>query len=402
MATIQLRQVSKKFGDTYAVRPFDMTIQNGEFVVLLGPSGCGKTTTLRMISGLEAVTGGQILIDGRDVTWNHPSDRDIAFVFQFFALYPHMSVRENIAFTLEAQKAPKAEIDRRVAEVAQLLQIGHLLKLRPKSLSGGDRQRVALARALVRRPAAFLMDEPLGALDADFRSNMRAEIKRLHMAQRATTVYVTHDQIEAMAMGDRIVVMSNATVQQIGTPGEVYYDPANLFVARFIGSPGMNLLRGTYTDGIVTLPGDNPYAVPEPWRPILDKQVAGEQVVLGFRPEGAALTPNGPLQAQVFAEDLHGAYAMVHLALAGEEPDSSSPDVLAGAGATSGAARSGVGDPIVHVRAGRDVQTPIGSLLRFDLKPELVRFFDARSEAALPRPVMIPAVPSPAVEATHG
>jgi multiple sugar transport system ATP-binding protein len=228
MATIELRQVSKKFGDSYAVRPFDMTIRDGEFVVLLGPSGCGKTTTLRMISGLEAVTSGQILIDGRDVTWNHPSDRDIAFVFQFFALYPHMSVRENISFTLEAQKAPKAEIERRVAEVAKLLQIEHLLKLRPKSLSGGDRQRVALARALVRRPAAFLMDEPLGALDADFRSLMRAEIKRLHLAQHATTVYVTHDQVEALAMGDRIVVMSNAT----GIPSQKDGGPSSTSTSR--------------------------------------------------------------------------------------------------------------------------------------------------------------------------
>ena len=256
MATIELQQVEKKFGEVYAVKPMDMTIDDGEFVVLLGPSGCGKTTTLRMISGLEAVTGGRILIDGRDVTWNHPSDRDIAFVFQFFALYPHMSVRENIAFTLEAQKVPKAEIDAPRRRCGPPAANRASAQAAPASLSGGDRQRVALARALVRRPAAFLMDEPLGALDADFRAIMRAEIKRLHLAQHATTVYVTHDQIEAMAMGDRIVVMSNAEVQQIGTPAEVYYNPSNLFVARFIGSPGMNLVARRYdAGGVVVLAG---------------------------------------------------------------------------------------------------------------------------------------------------
>jgi multiple sugar transport system ATP-binding protein len=378
MATIELRQVSKIFGDTYAVRPFDMTIADGEFVVLLGPSGCGKTTTLRMISGLEAVTGGQILIDGRDVTWNHPSDRDIAFVFQFFALYPHMSVRDNIAFTLEAQQTPKAEIQRRVAEVARLLQIEHLLRLRPRSLSGGDRQRVALARALVRRPAAFLMDEPLGALDADFRSIMRAEIKRLHLAHHATTVYVTHDQIEAMAMGDRIVVMSNATVQQIGAPAEVYHDPANLFVARFIGSPGMNLVRGDYAEGTVQLPGENRLAVLDEWRPVLDEQVEGKPVILGFRPEAAIPAADGAWQGQVYADDLHGAFAMIHLALDGP-----------------------AAEHMVHVRAARDTHPTIGETLRFNLDPTMIRFFDAESEQALPRPAPSVAVSDPAAEVAH-
>src|SRR5512147_845239 len=222
MATIELIQVSKKFADLDAVKPMDLTIKDGEFVVLLGPSGCGKTTTLRMISGLETVTGGKILLNGRDVTWRHPSERDIAFVFQFYALYPHISVRQNIAFPLQAQGESRETIEQRVRAVVKLLQIEHLLAARPGKLSGGDQQRVALARALVRRPAAFLMDEPLGALDADFRESMRAEIKRLHIDQHATTVYVTHDQIEAMAMSDRIVVMSDAVVQQVGTPAQVY------------------------------------------------------------------------------------------------------------------------------------------------------------------------------------
>jgi len=361
MATIELRQVEKKFGEVYAVQPVDLTIQDGEFVVLLGPSGCGKTTTLRMISGLEAVTTGQILIDGRDVTWKHPSDRDIAFVFQFFALYPHMTVRQNISFTLEAQKVPRAEIEQRVHETAKLLQIEHLLRLRPRALSGGDRQRVTLARALVRRPAAFLMDEPLGALDADFRAIMRAEIKRLHLAQHATTVYVTHDQIEAMAMSDRIVVMSNAVVQQVGTPAQVYYDPANLFVARFIGSPGMNLIPGQYVEGIVHLPGDNHYLVPDGWRGRLAQQLRSDDVIVGFRPEAAQIAPGGALHTTVYADALHGAYTMLHLALDG----------------------STATHTMAHVRADRDVDYDIGTPVNFDLNPEMVRFFDPKTELAI-------------------
>lgn len=360
MATIELRQVEKKFGDVYAVQPMDLTIQDGEFVVLLGPSGCGKTTTLRMISGLEAVTGGQILIDGRDVTWRHPSDRDIAFVFQFFALYPHMTVRQNMSFTLEAQGVPKTEVEKRVRDTARLLQIEHLLRLRPKSLSGGDRQRVALARALVRRPAAFLMDEPLGALDADFRATMRAEIKKLHLAQHATTVYVTHDQIEAMAMSDRIVVMSNAVVQQVGTPAQVYYDPTNLFVARFIGSPGMNLISGRVANGVIELPGQNRYPLPDAWRNALTDQLTGAEVVLGFRPEAAQLHTDGAIRTQVYADALHGAYTLLHLSLDGEK-----------------------GTAMAHVRAGRTATYEIGTPVNFDLDPAMVRFFDPKTEMAI-------------------
>jgi multiple sugar transport system ATP-binding protein len=383
MATIELQQIEKQFGDFYAVRPMDLTINSGEFVVLLGPSGCGKTTTLRMISGLETVTGGDIFLDERQVTWLKPSERDIAFVFQFFALYPHMTAYDNISFPLQAQGESQATIDRRVKEVVDLLEIRHLLDLRPGKLSGGDRQRVALARALVRRPAAFLMDEPLGALDADFRENMRAEIKQLHLNQNATTVYVTHDQIEAMAMGDRIVVMSDAEIQQVGTPIEVYNDPANLFVARFIGSPGMNLLYGLYQDGKIHLPGDNRYAtteqqprtfpvqdegkfsdnyyqVPEAWRSALENQLSGAEVVVGFRPEAAQVTGSdqGQFTAEVYADDLHGSYSMLHLAMGSDEM-------------------------IVHVRAARDLNLSIGAPARFDIKPEMVRFFDPKTEKAI-------------------
>ena len=359
MATIELRKVEKKFGELYAVKPMDLTIHDGEFVVLLGPSGCGKTTTLRMISGLETVSGGQILINGRDVTWVHPSERDIAFVFQFFALYPHMTVWQNIAFPLQAQREPKAIVEKRVKEVARLLQIEPLLHVRPNALSLGDQQRVALARALVRRPAAFLMDEPLGALDADAREAMRAEIKRLHLTQNATTVYVTHDQIEAMAMGDRIVVMSDAVVQQVGTPAEVYHNPANLFVARFIGSPGMNLIRGHFADGAVHLPGGNRYIPSPTWVTALQRKLGREgEVILGFRPESGRVTQEGPLVAEIYASELHGSYVMLHLILNGE---------------------------LVHLRVHRGFDYPIGAVVRFDLDPERVRFFDPYTEAALTR-----------------
>jgi multiple sugar transport system ATP-binding protein len=354
MATIELRQVEKKFGDVHAVRPVDLTIKDGEFVVLLGPSGCGKTTTLRMIAGLETVTDGAILLDGKNVTNLRGRERDIAFVFQLFALYPHMSVRQNVAFPLQAQGSSRAEIEQRVAEVVTMLNIESLLSLRPGSLSGGDRQRVALARALVRRPAAFLMDEPLGALDAEFREVMRAEIKRLHLSQHATTVYVTHDQVEAMAMGDRIVVMSNAVVQQIGTPQEVYHNPANLFVARFIGSPGMNLLAGQHTDGVLVLPGDNRYPLPAEWRGALPPG----DLILGFRPEAVSVSPTGAIAGRIYAADLHGAYTMLHIAIGGDEL-------------------------IVNARVPRELMYAIDTPVRVDLDPALVRFFDPKTEAAI-------------------
>ncbi len=363
MATIELKQVEKKFGDLHAVKPMDLTINDGEFVVLLGPSGCGKTTTLRMISGLETVTSGRIFLDGRDVTWLHPSDRDIAFVFQFYALYPHISARDNIAFPLRAQHEPRKEVERRVKEVAALLRIEHLLDQRPGNLSGGDQQRIALARALVRRPAAFLMDEPIGALDAEFRETMRAEIKRLHIDQHATTVYVTHDQIEAMAMGDRIVVMSNAEIQQIGTPAEVYYDPANLFVAQFIGSPGMNLVRAYYAHGIAQIINtENRYTVPEDWRRALDETLQGEgEVVLGFRPEAARLSEEGELSGEVYATELQGAYAVLHVNVNTFD--------------------------IVHIRTDRLVDYPIGTVVHFDIDPQMVRFFHPKTEMAIKKEV---------------
>jgi len=360
MATIELRQVEKMFGDFHAVKPMDLTIHDKEFVVLLGPSGCGKTTTLRMISGLETVTGGDIFLNDRKVTWRHPSDRDIAFVFQLFALYPHMTSRQNIVFPLQAQGADQSLISQRLTEVVDLLQIQDILDVRPGNLSGGDRQRVALARALVRRPAAFLMDEPLGALDADFRETMRAEIKSLHIAQDATSVYVTHDQIEAMAMADRIVVMSAAEIQQVGTPAEVYYNPSNLFVARFIGSPGMNLIPGNYSQGVVYLPGGSQMTVPANCKPILDRALNGNgDVIVGYRPEAAGLSEQGAISGEVYASDMYGAHSMLHVAL-----DES-------------------GDYLADVRAERGLRLSMGAPVRFNIDPDMVRFFDPRTELAL-------------------
>jgi multiple sugar transport system ATP-binding protein len=362
MATIELRQVHKKFGEIDAVKPMDLTIHDGEFIVLLGPSGCGKTTTLRMISGLESVTSGEIVLNGKQVTWLHPSQRDIAFVFQFFALYPHLTVEKNITFPLRAQGESSEVIQKRLREVVDMLGIQHLLGVRPGKLSGGDQQRVALARALVRRPAAFLMDEPLGALDAEFRENMRGEVKRLHISQNATTIYVTHDQVEAMAMGDRIVVMSNAEVQQIGTPADVYYNPSNLFVARFIGSPGMNLITGSYASGVVDLPGSNRFTTDEQWKSALDAGLKGSgKVILGFRPEAAAVREDGQLAGEVYATDLHGAYTMLHVNINDHE--------------------------IIHIRSDRTAHYPIGTPVRFDLKPQMIRFFDPISEKKIPHEV---------------
>lgn len=361
MATIELHQVEKKFGDMHAVKPLDLTIKDGEFLVLLGPSGCGKTTTLRMISGLETVTAGRILLNGQNVTWKHPSERDMAFVFQFYALYSHLSVWQNIAFPLQAQGEKHDVVEKRVREVVDILRIGHLLKARPGKLSGGDQQRVALARALVRHPAAFLMDEPLGALDAEMRESMRAEIKNLHIAQHATTVYVTHDQIEAMAMGDRIVVMSRAEVQQVGTPTEVYYNPANLFVAQFIGSPGMNLMKGSREGDRVRIPGcEEAYRIPNGWGAALDGALGGQSgVVVGFRPEAAHVTAKGALTGAVYTTDMHGGYTMLHVNVCEGE--------------------------IVHIRSDRATDFPTGAPIRFDIDPDMVRFFDPRSGAAVRR-----------------
>lgn len=310
MAEIVIKNLRKEFGAFTAVKGSSFTIQDGEFFMLLGPSGCGKTTTLRMIAGLELPTSGEILIDGEDVSQKPASQRDIAMVFQMFALYPHMNVRKNIAYPLVSQGVPKAEVQRKVAEVAKILRINHLLDKGVSGLSGGDRQRVALGRAIVRQPKAFMMDEPLGALDAEFREIMAEELRALHDRMHATTVYVTHDQLEAMQMGDKIVVMNHGVVEQFGTPQDIYDHPATLFVAEFIGSPSMNFLRfeGTAQAGATSVAlNETRIALPE-----LRETTSGA-LVLGVRPEHVLLSDTAPLRGRIEAVEYLGTTQIVTL-----------------------------------------------------------------------------------------
>lgn len=292
MADITLKDVEKYFGDNYIIRKLNLEIEHREFVVLLGPSGCGKTTTLRAIAGLEDIDAGEILIDDKPVQNLQAAERDIAFVFQLYALYPHLTAFENIAFPLRATRESREMIEKRVAEVAIALQIEHLLGKRPGALSGGDLQRVAIGRALVRRPKALLMDEPIGALDAKLREEMRTELKRLHIENQATTVYVTHDQVEAMSMADRIAIMNEGVLQQVGTPTEVYQHPANLFVAQFIGSPIMNVVSGAVRPGgndTQVILGDNDATLSFPQKLhhlVVGNRHAEDELAIGVRPEG--------------------------------------------------------------------------------------------------------------------
>lgn len=314
MAEIVIRNLRKEFGSFTAVKESSFTIRDGEFFMLLGPSGCGKTTTLRMIAGLELPTSGEILIDGEDVSQRPASQRDIAMVFQMFALYPHMNVRKNISYPLVSQGVPKGQIATKVAEVARILGIESILDKPVGGLSGGDRQRVALGRAIVRNPKAFMMDEPLGALDAEFREHMAEELRALHDRMGATTVYVTHDQLEAMQMGDKIVVMNHGVVEQFGTPQDIYDHPATLFVADFIGSPAMNFLRfeGSVRAGetAVTL-GDVRVDIPE-----VQEAPLGRQLVLGVRPEHVALSDSGHYRGVIQAVEYLGTTQIVTLATA--------------------------------------------------------------------------------------
>lgn len=287
MAEIRLVGVTKKFDENIAVDQIDLTARDKEFIVLVGPSGCGKTTTLRMIAGLEEVTSGEIYIGHRNVVNVPPKDRDIAMVFQNYALYPHMSAYKNLAFGLKQRKLPLAEINQRVTAVAKLLGIGDLLARKPKELSGGQRQRVAMGRAIVRQPQAFLFDEPLSNLDAKLRVQMRAELARLHQRIETTIVYVTHDQIEAMTLADRIVVMNAGAIMQTGSPMEVYDNPKNIFVAGFIGSPAMNFINVQIEgeNGVLFAQNENmKLAIPEHLHARFVK-AKGRDVILGIRPE---------------------------------------------------------------------------------------------------------------------
>ena len=301
MAEVQLRNISKRWGNFFGVADFDLTIADREFLVLLGPSGCGKTTTMRMIAGLEDASGGDILIDGKRINDLDPKDRDVAMVFQSYALYPNMNVYENIRFPLKVRGIPQGEHDERVRRASAMVELDEFLHRRPAELSGGQRQRVALARAIVREPNVFLMDEPLSNLDAKLRVSTRAQIKNLSHELKVTTIYVTHDQIEAMTLADRVVVMNGGVVQQVGTPTEIYDCPANAFVASFIGSPAMNLMEGRLESGTFTAP---------------NVQISGLTgpdglCTLGFRAEDAKAAEAGEVSAPIYSLELLGDATMV-------------------------------------------------------------------------------------------
>ncbi len=327
MAEISFRDVTKVYGDgTEAVTSLSLDVGDGEFVVLVGPSGCGKSTLLRMLAGLEAITAGEILVDGAVVNQVHPRNRDVAMVFQNYALYPHMTVFANIAFPLRQARMNTAEIRSRVTEVAETLELTEHLKRRPASLSGGQRQRVAIGRAIVRQPKAFLLDEPLSNLDAKLRVQMRGELAQLHAELGATTVFVTHDQTEAMTLGERVAVLNDGALRQVGAPGELYHRPADLFVAGFIGSPSMNLLKARVRSGEAT---DAPMldfgaagsvAVPEAAAELCASAPRGAELVAGIRPESlllrdpAAASSEGLPRARVRFTELVEPETYVHMA----------------------------------------------------------------------------------------
>ena len=345
MAQVSLNDVTKQWGDFVGVERMSLDIADKEFLVLLGPSGCGKTTTMRMIAGLEDPSEGQIRIGDRVVNDLEPKDRDIAMVFQSYGLYPNMSVYENIRFPLKVRKVPDAEHDERVREAARMVELGDLLDRRPAALSGGQRQRVALARAIVRKPTVFLMDEPLSNLDAKLRVTMRAELKNLQHRLSTTTVYVTHDQIEAMTLADRVVVMNRGAIQQVGTPEEVYNNPANLFVASFIGSPAMNLMEGTLQNGVFE--GENVRIGGLPTN-------RSGPVTLGFRAEDAYIPEDGvgEVVAPIYSVELLGE-------------------------ATSVSVRAG--NALVSVKAPKDFRAEIGATEAIAIPPESCHLFDRES-----------------------
>ena len=313
MASIDIQNVKKAYGHVQVLHDVDLQIRDGEFIVLVGPSGCGKSTLLRMIAGLEDVTGGEIRIAGNRVNELHPKDRDIAMVFQSYALYPHMNVAGNMSYSLKLRKIAKEKIAAAVAGASSKLGLDPLLERRPKALSGGQRQRVAMGRAIVRQPKAFLFDEPLSNLDARLREQMRAEIKKLHGDLKATSIYVTHDQIEAMTLADRIVAMHGGVVQQVGSPLELYDRPANLFVAGFIGSPGMNFLEAAYDGRQLTLKDGTAFAMAPS-----SGLAAGVKLTLGIRPEHVALVSDGSgMGADVELIEPTGFGIILHLTLHG-------------------------------------------------------------------------------------
>ena len=357
MAEIVIENVRKDFGDFTAVQSSSFRVEDGEFFMLLGPSGCGKTTTLRMIAGLELPSSGSISIDGEDVAQRPASERDIAFVFQMFALYPHMNVRRNISYPLVSQGLPRAQVKSKVAEVARILGIEDILDRPVGGLSGGDRQRVALGRAIVREPKAFMMDEPLGALDAEFREHMAEELRALHDRMGATTVYVTHDQLEAMQMGDKIVVMNHGVIEQFGTPQDIYDKPATMFVADFIGSPSMNFLK-THA-GLA--PGASQITLEQAGVQIPEMREAFEgDVVFGVRPEHVALSDGGAYRGEVQAAEYLGTTQIVTLDThAGVLKARISADQPARAGETVGLTFNGSTVTLFDQQSGRALKSAL-------------------------------------------
>lgn len=322
MVELKLNHIYKKYdgAEKYSVTDFNLDIKDREFIVFVGPSGCGKSTTIRMIAGLEDITEGELIIDGEVVNDVPPKDRDIAMVFQNYALYPHMTVYDNMAFGLKLRKVPKEEIDRRVREAAEILSLTEYLNRRPSELSGGQAQRVALGRAIVREAKVFLMDEPLSNLDAKLRVQMRAEIAKLHKRIKTITIYVTHDQTEAMTMADRIVIMKDGFIQQIGSPSEVYNYPDNVFVASFIGSPASNIFEVTYNEGRVTTEAGIDVAVTEPQKKLLEERLGnGQRVIMSIRPEDIQAeqifldaNPDSIINAEVVVSEMLGAESILY------------------------------------------------------------------------------------------
>jgi len=364
MSTVTFEHVTKRYGEVTAVDDLNLSIADGEFMVLVGPSGCGKTTSLRMIAGLEDITAGTLSIGDRVVNDVAPKDRDIAMVFQSYALYPHMNVYDNLAFGLKLRKVDKKEIDRRVKEAAETIQLTGLLERKPKELSGGQRQRVALGRAIVREPAVFLMDEPLSNLDAKLRVQTRAEIARLHKRLKTTIVYVTHDQVEAMTMGERIAVMSNAKLQQVGAPQELYDRPVNKFVAGFIGSPAMNFIGVELVGSgeAAVLRGDGiELPLPRHFREAT-AAASGRQFTLGIRPEHLDVAATGAADATVRARadvvEYLGNDELLHVVIAGA-------------------------DVVALVSADRRVRPDDEVTVHVPL--DKIHLFDAESELSLPR-----------------
>ncbi|NAT26053.1 ABC transporter ATP-binding protein [Pseudomonas syringae] len=361
MATLELRNVNKTYGSNLpdTLKNIELSIKDGEFLILVGPSGCGKSTLMNCIAGLESISGGAILIDGEDVSGTSPKDRDIAMVFQSYALYPTMTVRENISFGLKIRKMPQAAIDEEVARVAKLLQIEHLLNRKPGQMSGGQQQRVAMGRALARRPKIYLFDEPLSNLDAKLRVEMRTEMKLMHQRLKTTTVYVTHDQIEAMTLGDKVAVMKDGIVQQFGTPKQIYNDPANLFVASFIGSPPMNFipLRLQRKDGQLVALLDSGQARCELPVGVADAGLEDREIILGIRPEQIMLAAGDQtglptIRAEVQVTEPTGPDTLVFVTLNQSK---------------------------VCCRLAPDVAPQVGESLTLQFDPSKVLIFDAKS-----------------------